>query len=259
MRMAPGLPEFPPGGYRWFTSPKRVRARIGGTFVAESDAPRMMIPERGPVRTYLFPRDAVREDLIVGDGRTRDTPFGTVRDVDLEVDGRVVEAVLRYHDKPKDRELVDLVAVHWDRVDAWYEEDEEVFVHPRDPFHRVDVLRSGRHVVIEVDGTVVAESRRPTLLFETGLPTRYYLPQTDVRLEHLEPSDTETACPYKGDASYHHVRVGDKTHKDLVWCYKTPIDGVLGVQGLFCFFNERVDLSVDGTPQERPDTPWRRE
>jgi uncharacterized protein (DUF427 family) len=141
-------------------------------------------------------------------------------------------------------------------MDSWFEEDDEVFVHPRDPYHRVDVLNSSRHVKVVVEGEVVAETHRPRLLFETGLPTRYYFPKLDVRLELLEPTDSVTACPYKGQARYWSVRVGDHVVKDLVWSYPTTIPECPKIENLLSFYNEKVDLYVDGELQVRPKTPW---
>jgi uncharacterized protein (DUF427 family) len=141
-------------------------------------------------------------------------------------------------------------------MDAWYEEDDEVFVHPRDPHHRVDVLNSSRHVKVVVEGVVVAETRRPRLLFETGLPTRYYIPKIDVRMDLLEPTDSITACPYKGRASYWSVRAGERLLEDLVWVYPAPIPECPKIENLLSFYNEKVDIYVDGELQPRPKTHW---
>jgi uncharacterized protein (DUF427 family) len=134
-------------------------------------------------------------------------------------------------------------------MDAWFEEDEPVYTHPRSPYTRVEALASSRHVRVEVDGVTVADSHRPTILFETGLPPRYYVPLTDVRQDLLRPSETQTRCPYKGTAEYFSVEVGGKVHADLVWIYRTPLPESAKVAGLVCFYDERVDLYVDG---ERP-------
>jgi uncharacterized protein (DUF427 family) len=149
------------------------------------------------------------------------------------------------------------VAFYWNKMDAWYEEDDEVFVHPRDPYKRVDVMRSSRQVRVVVGGETVAESRQPRLLFETGMPTRYYLPREDVRLDLLEPSGTHTRCPYKGLASYWHVRVGDFVGKDFVWSYPEPIPECPRIRDLMCFFNERVEaIYIDGELTAKPRTRW---
>ena len=131
-----------------------------------------------------------------------------------------------------------------------------MFVHPRDPHHRVDVLNSSRHVKVVVYGELVAETRRPRLLFETDLPVRYYIPRLDVRMDLLEPTDSVSRCPYKGVASYWSLRAGEKVHKDIAWSYKAPIPECPKIENLIAFYNEKVDIEVDGQPLERPRTPW---
>ena len=142
-------------------------------------------------------------------------------------------------------QLPDHVKVEWGAVERWFEEDEEVFIHPRDPYRRVDALPSSRHVVVRVDGVVVADSRRPTILFETGLRPRYYLPPDDVRVDLLTPTDSRTGCPYKGFARYWSLTVDGTEHTDLVWAYDDPFPESAPVKGLMCFYDERVDLEVD--------------
>ncbi|WP_260428776.1 DUF427 domain-containing protein [Micromonospora globispora] len=128
-------------------------------------------------------------------------------------------------------------------------------MHPRNPYARVDALRSTRSVRVELDGVVLAESTSPVLVFETGLPTRYYLNRTDVNFGHLVPSATTTACPYKGRTSgYWSVRVGDTVHPDLAWSYDFPTGALLPIAGLIAFYNEKVDLTVDGERLTRPKT-----
>ena len=112
------------------------------------------------------------------------------------------------------------------KMDAWYEEDEQVFVHPKDPYHRVDVLESSRNVKVTVDGEVVAVTDRPKVLFETGLPPRYYIPPEDVREDILVASEKTTQCPYKGVASYYSVEAGGERVEDLVWYYPEPLPEV---------------------------------
>lgn len=144
------------------------------------------------------------------------------------------------------------VALDWDAMDAWYEEDEQIYVHARSPYTRIDALRSSRHVQVEIDGQIVADSTSPVILFESGLPPRYYLPPLDVRQELLIPSDTQTSCPYKGTASYYSI--GE--HKDIVWYYPIPLPESRPVQGLYCFYNEKVDLVIDGERLARPATKF---
>jgi uncharacterized protein (DUF427 family) len=150
------------------------------------------------------------------------------------------------------------MALYWNKVDEWFAEDEQLFGHPRDPYSRIDVYRTTRHVRVLLDGEVLADTRRAKVLFETGLPPRYYLPAEDVRLELLEPSSTRTRCAYKGSASYWHVRVGDRLEDDLVWSYPEPQHDAEPVRDLFCFFQERVDRELDDEVGERPETQWSR-
>jgi uncharacterized protein (DUF427 family) len=147
------------------------------------------------------------------------------------------------------------VRFSWDALDAWYEEDEEVFVHPRNPYTRVDALRSARPIRVERDGVLLAESASTIMVFETGLPTRYYLDRGSVDFGHLVPSDTVTACPYKGRTSgYWSVRSGDALHEDLAWSYDFPTRALSPIAGLVAFYNEQVDITLDGRPLERPST-----
>ena len=144
-------------------------------------------------------------------------------------------------------------------LDAWFEEDEQVFVHPRDPYSRVDALRSQRRVRVELDGVVLADSGSPVMVFETGLPTRYYVNRTDVRFENLVPSDTVTSCPYEGMTSgYWSVRAGGVVHKDLAWAYDFPTRQLLPIAGLVAFYNEMVDTYLDGELLDRPQTHFSR-
>ena len=141
-------------------------------------------------------------------------------------------------------------------MDEWLEEDEPVYTHPRDPYTRVDILASSRHVRVDVDGVTVADSRQPRILFETGLPPRYYLPLADVRLNLLRPSATQSHCPYKGTADYWSLDAGAAVHEDFVWIYRSPLAESQKIAGLACFYNEKVDLYLDGMLQERPHTKF---
>jgi len=176
----------------------------------------------------------------------------------LRVGDRVVPKAARTLPEPDEEHaaLRDHIAFTWDAVDTWYEEDEEVFVHPRDPYHRVDTMHSSRHVRVEVNGELVAETRRPVVLFETTLPTRYYIPKQDVRMDLLTPTATTTRCPYKGVATYWSVRAGGEELADLAWCYAAPIPEIPKIEGLVCFYNEKVDIDVDGEREERPVSPF---
>lgn len=157
---------------------------------------------------------------------------------------------------PDDPALDGYVVLDWAAFDQWQEEDDVVMGHPHDPFDRIDVLRSSRHVVVSSEGVVLADSARPTLLFETPLPTRYYLPTEDVRWDLLKPSESHSVCAYKGVASYWTARLPGRDIPDIAWSYPEPLHDALNVAGMVAFFTERLDLAIDGTPIERPVTPW---
>ncbi len=153
------------------------------------------------------------------------------------------------------RQLHDAVRFEWTAMGEWLEEDEPVYTHARDPHTRVDILASSRHVRIEIDGVTVAESASPRILFETGLPPRYYLPLTDIRTDLLRSSGTQSHCPYKGTAAYWSVDTGSgPLHKDIVWIYRTPLPESQKIAGLGCFYDEKVDVFVDGVQQRQPHT-----
>ncbi|TDV44924.1 DUF427 domain-containing protein [Actinophytocola oryzae] len=214
-------------------SPKRVRVYAGGQLVADSYAP-VLVWEVPYYPTYYLPAADVRAELKPGGGDTYDVVAG----------GVTLPGAARRHE--------DLVRLEFGAMDEWLEEDEPIYVHPRDPYKRVDILASSRHVEVRVDDDVVASSNQPRILFETSLPPRYYLPLPDVRMDRLRPSDTRTSCPYKGTASYWHV--GD--HEDIVWIYRTTLPESQKVTGMACFYNEKVDLYLDGVLQERPKSPF---
>lgn len=214
-------------------SHKRVRAYAGGQLVADSRSP-VLVWEIPYYPTYYLPEEDVHATLKAAGDDTYDVIVGDVR----------LPNAARRH--------LDLVRLEFGAMDEWLEEDEPIYVHPRDPYKRVDILASSRHVEVRIDDEVVASSRQPRILFETGLPPRYYLPLPDVRMDLLRPSATRTSCPYKGTASY--WSVGE--HEDIAWIYRTPVAESQKIAGLVCFYNEKVDLYVDGEPQERPETPF---
>lgn len=234
---------------------KRVRAYLGGALVADTVRP-VLVWEKPYHPTYYVPLADVRAELVPTGRTVHSSSRGDADVYDVTVAGLLAPgAAARFRDSPL-VELRELVRLDWAAMDEWFEEDEPVYVHPRDPYTRVDILTSSRHVVVRVDGVTVAETRRPVILFETGLPPRYYLPLTDVRMALLRPSETLTSCPYKGTASYWNVDIGDTVHEDLVWCYRSPLPESHKIAGLACFYNERVDLIVDGVSLDRPRTPF---
>ena len=237
---------------------KRVRARLGGETVVDSRRA-LILFEKGHLPVYYFPLDDVRDDrLEPSDKHTTCPRKGEASYYSIRVGDRLAQdAVWRYPEPIEGcPDISEHVAIYWDAMDSWWEEDDQVFRHARDPYHRVDVLRSSRHVRVEVDGETLAETHRPLLLIETGLPPRWYVPRADVRLDLLRPTQTRTTCPYKGEASYFSALVGDTEHRNLAWSYEAPIPECPKIEQAICFFNERVDLVVDGERQERPRTQW---
>ena len=231
---------------------KRVRAFLGGELVADTVRP-LLVWEKPYYPTYYFPVADVRSEFLSADrGEAHSPSRGDGRRFTVRAGGKeAVGAALRYERSPFE-ELRDAIRLEWHAMDAWFEEDEEVFTHARDPYTRIDILSSSRHVRVEVDGVTIAESSRPTLLFETRLPTRYYLPRTHVRLDLLTPTDTVSHCPYKGEAEYWSLRFAGEVYADVAWSYPTPLPESQKIIGLISFYNEKVDLYIDGVLQPRP-------
>ncbi|MGV9678931.1 DUF427 domain-containing protein [Nocardia sp. NPDC003482] len=243
------------GRVRIEPSAKRVRAYVAGRLVADTSMP-WLVWEGPHYPTYYIPLADVRAELKPTGGTHRSPSRGDGVEYDVLVDGLTKPAAaLRYPDSPLP-DLRDLVRLDWNAMDEWFEEDEPVYVHPRSPYTRVDILASSRHIRVEIDGETVADSHSPRILFETGLPARYYLPMTDVRMDLLTPSPTRTSCPYKGTAEYFTVHTGDTPHPDLAWLYRHPLPESQKIAGLVCFYNEKVDTYVDGRLQPRPESPF---
>ena len=210
---------------------------------------------------YYFPPDDVRADVLVPSERqTHCAKKGDARYFSIKVGDRVIENGAWTYPEPIDGAPAfgGLIAFYWDRMDRWFEEEIEMFVHPRDPYHRLDVLPSSRHVRISRDGELLAESHTAIALFESNLPTRWYLPREDVRAE-LVANDTVTRCGYKGTAAYYSVKLASgETAEHLVWYYPEPFDEARLIVDRLCFLNELVDIVLDGVLQERPATAWSR-
>ena len=236
---------------------KRVRAYLGGEAVVDSIRP-LLVWEKPYYPAYYFPVDDVNTDLLEPDDDdvVHSPSRGDARSLTIRAGGKEAPgAALRYEDSPIE-ELRDAIRLEWDAMDAWFEEDEEVFTHPRDPYTRVDILPSSRNVRVEVDGVPVAESATPRLLFETGLPTRYYVPKPHVHMDLLVPTNSASHCPYKGEAEWWSVRANGAVHDDLAWSYPTPLPESQKVAGMVAFYDEKVDVYVDGVLQERPKTKF---
>jgi uncharacterized protein (DUF427 family) len=230
--------------------PRRVRVVLAGRTVADScDVWLLHPPGRTP--TYLFPPAHVRTELFESSGRRRFDPgMGEGTYWSVRVGGRcAVDAAYSWERPPASAAgIAGLIAFDWDAMDGVFEEDEQVFVHPRDPYTRIDVLRTSRRVRVHLRGTLLADSTRARMLIESGLPVRWYLPREDVRTDLLEPSETTTRCPYKGVAAYWSVRLEGRLEQDIAWAYPEPAHDAEAVRGLLCFFDDRVDLAVEGAP-----------
>jgi uncharacterized protein (DUF427 family) len=235
-------------GIRVERGAKRVRAYLGGHLVADSTRP-LLVWERPFYPAYYLPVDDVAAALVPTGAVDRSPDRGDGQVLDVRVDGVEAPGAAVRYDRSPASEIRDAVRLDWSAMDAWFEEDEQVFVHARNPYTRVDILRSSRHVRIEVGGVVLADTTRPTLLFETGLPTRFYLPPTDVRMDLLRPTATISHCPYKGQAAYWSAVVGGDVRENVAWSYPTPLPESEGVAGLLCFYPARVDVIVDGARQ----------
>ena len=237
-------------------APKRVRAVFGGETVVDSRRAKLL-HETGYLPVYYFPEEDLNSEVLTPSAHETHCPFkGDAAYRSVAAGGGVAEnAVWSYPNAGGVfAPLAGYAALYWSSMDHWYEEDEEVFVHPRDPYHRVDVLESSRHVRVLAGGEVVAESERPKLLFETSLPPRYYLPPEDVRAELLSESSTRTGCPYKGEATYYSVEAGGERFGDAAFSYHDPRPEVQKAAGHLCFLGREITTEVDG--EADPDQYW---
>jgi uncharacterized protein (DUF427 family) len=234
---------------------KRVRVFLEGELVADTLSPRL-VWEVPYYPAYYIPAEDVRAELTANGASEHSPSRGDATVYDVSVGTAQAKAAARRYEHSPIEELRGLVRLDWDAMGEWFEEDEPVYTHPRDPYTRVDILASSRHVRVEVDGVTVADSVRPHILFETGLPARYYLPLTDVRMDLLRPSATQSHCPYKGTATYHNLDTGHGVHEDLVWMYRAPLPESQKITGLVCFYNEKVDTYIDDVLQPQPRTKF---
>ncbi|KZT02590.1 DUF427-domain-containing protein [Laetiporus sulphureus 93-53] len=232
------------------TSPKRVRVLFGGKYIVDtSEAKLVWLKPNYP--TYFFRQEDVPAEYLQ---KEADDTSSDAKVYDVVVGSSRAKGAAKKHLAGA---LADLVEIIFGTMDAWFEEDEQIFVHPKDPYKRVEVLQSSRHVRVEVDGVVVAETTKPRLLFETSLPVRTYIPKTDCRMDLLTPSTLTTQCPYKGVANYYSINLpNDKTFENLVWWYRAPLLECAAVQGFVAFYDEKVDVFVNGVRVPRPSTQW---
>jgi len=254
-------PDPPTGSVLYFDPvPYRLRGIFAGETVFDTLGAKLLY-ETAHLPVYYVPEEDLRHDLLEPSDKQTHCPHkGDASYRSLRVGDRVeADAVWAYREPLAPAAfLAGHAAFYWGKLDEWWVEDEQVFGHPRDPYHRIDTYPTTRRVCVSVAGEVVAESTRAVALFESGLPPRFYLPAGDVRTDLLEASETKTRCAYKGIASYWHVRAGGTLHDDLAWKYPEPDRDAQAIRQLICFFNERVDLEVDGELQERPVTQWSR-
>jgi uncharacterized protein (DUF427 family) len=234
--------------------PRRIRAYLEGHVIVDTTRARY-VWEWPHYPQYYIPADDVAAECLVPEEAPHPGHRGMVQPHGLRAgDTYRPKAARLLTESPIDG-LAGTVRFNWDALDAWFEEDEQVFVHPRSPYVRVDALRSTRPIRVELDDVLLAESSSPVLVFETGLPTRYYLNRTDVNFEQLSPTETVTECPYKGRTSgYWSAHVGGTVHRDVAWSYDFPTRQLLPIAGLIAFYNEKVDIVLDGRRLERPTT-----
>jgi uncharacterized protein (DUF427 family) len=233
-------------------SRKRVRIVFGGEVVVDTDDA-LYVWENPHYPQYYVPKGALAPGLLApSETVTRSPSRGPAVHFTVRAGGRdAVDAAWCHAESPVE-ELRDRIRFDFDAMDAWFEEDEEVFVHPRSPETRIQVLPSSRRVVVAVGGVVVAETTRPTFLHETRLIRRTYVPKLDVHLDLLIRTDTTSRCPYKGTARYWSVATPAGVEVDLAWSYPPPHRESAPIAGLVAFWDERVDLTIDGVLQERP-------
>lgn len=239
---------------------KWVRGRLGDTVVVETRDP-LLVWQGGFPPVYGFARDEVVEGALRPTSRESYAggfffgPHLPVREwYDVVAGDAVVEGGAWSLEGLPDR-----VVLTWEPGRLhWTEDEEPVGLHPRDPHKRVETLHSSRHVEVLVAGQVLGESDRPVLLLETDLPTRYYLPREDVRMELLTPTGNVSACPYKGSAEAYWSFPGPPELRNVAWSYPAPLPAVAAIADRVSFYNELVDLRVDGTLLERPESPFSR-
>jgi uncharacterized protein (DUF427 family) len=235
-------------------APRRVRAFLGGAAVFDTTRA-MYVWETPSYPQYYIPLADIDPSALVDEEHPEHLRRGSARRHGLRVGELSRAGAAHVYGNDALEGLAGTVRFDWAALDAWFEEDEQVFVHPRNPYVRVDALRSKRSVRVELEGVVLADSSCPVMVFETGLPTRYYLDRTDVRFEHLVRTETVTSCPYKGNTNgYWSARIGDELRADVAWAYDFPTRQLLPIAGLIAFYNEKIDLTVDGERLERPTT-----
>ena len=242
---ASGVPRMVPGD-KW------IRAFVDGQVVVDSRA-FTFVWEIPYWPTWFFrPEDLNGELREADDAPPGHGDLAGAQRYDFHAAGKVLAGVAKRYPDSRSNQLTELVTIDFAAADRWFEEDVEVFVHPRSPYTRVDALASSRHVVVSIDDIVLADSHKPTVLFETGAPARFYLPMTDVTLDLLISTSRNSSCPYKGDARFWSAQIRHRIVDDIAWSYTLPRAEALPVAGMVCFYNEQVDIDIDGERQQRP-------
>ncbi|KAF4553902.1 Hypothetical protein D9617_5g067770 [Elsinoe fawcettii] len=245
------------GPHKVLSTPRRIRILLGGAYIADTTSA-IFVWEHPYYPQYYLPHAAFDKKYITAvkgievDGAKVATLWK------LSNAGKETGEVVAFEPDLKDEgaKVAGLVKVGFNSVDTWLEEDTPIYVHPKDPFKRVDIITSTRPIKISISGKIVAYTTTSHHLYETGLPVRYYIPLTAVDQTVLRPSDLRTKCPYKGEAEYYSVVVDGKESKDVVWYYTRPTIECAAIQGLVCFYNEKVEVEVDGKKEEKPVTPF---
>lgn len=259
----PGYPEMIVPVGRVEPVPRRIRGYVAGQLVFDTVRARYVWLWPGYPQ-YCIPREDIRDGTLLDEGRTMALRVGTARRQTLRLDSLTRSGAAWEWADDTPRGIPGSVSFRWEAIDAWFEEDEQVFVHPRNPYTRVDALRSGRSVRVMLDGAVLADAPSSVMVLETGLPTRYYLDRVHIDWIHMRPTDTVTSCAYKGKTSgYWSVTTDRNTYPDVAWAYDFPTRQVTPIAGLVAFYNERVDLHLEGQLLPRPApitrTIWERE
>ncbi|KAL4889901.1 hypothetical protein BDV59DRAFT_102501 [Aspergillus ambiguus] len=239
---------FPPAGYSEDVS-RRVRVLFAGHFIVDVPSAKL-VWERPFYPVYYVPFSAIQPTYL----RPNGTNSNGDQTYDLVISTRESTSAVTHIQSGV---LKDYAKISFDAVDAWFEEDERMYGHPKDPYKRIQILQSSKHVRVEIDGVEVANTTRPKLLYETGLPVRKYIPHSDVRVDLLKDDPgRKTTCPYKGDASYYIVQTGTRERAGLAWWYRAPLPESMDIRGHIAFYDEKVDVWVDGVKQEQPVTPF---
>jgi uncharacterized protein (DUF427 family) len=234
--------------------PRRVRATFGGEVVLDTD--RGVLLHESALQPVLYaPWQDIRQDLLTGTDHHTTCPFkGIASYWSIRVNGHEAENAVWSYPEPNAESpwLEPLAAFYWDRVDAWYDEEDRVYVHLRDPYHRIDARRTSRPVRVTAAGELLAETRAAYVLSENGLPNRWYLPREDCRLDLLQPTATSTHCPYKGTANYWTL-ASAPDQRDVAWSYERPFPEATPVARCLSFYGEAVEVRVGDAVV---DTAW---